>query len=177
MKDTSQPILVILGSSRRNGETASFLENVMQGIPYQIVNLLDYRLHPYRYSGHYPENDDFGTLTDLILQHPHILLATPIYWYAMSGLMKTFFDRLTDLITIRKEAGRKLKGKSVSLLAVGADEELPPGFTVPFQLTAQYLDMEFTGSIYSSTKSPLSNQLLEKKIRDFRNNCLKVNKT
>jgi len=34
----------------------------------------------------------------------------------MSGLMKTFFDRLTDLVTSNKETGRLLKGKLQSYL-------------------------------------------------------------
>lgn len=67
-----------------------------------------------------------------MLHDDKIIFATPVYWYSMSGLMKTFFDRLTDLVTIQKSVGRKLKGKETFLFAVGTDDLLPAGFTIPF---------------------------------------------
>ncbi|MCP4458779.1 MAG: NAD(P)H-dependent oxidoreductase [Cytophagales bacterium] len=38
-------------------------------------------------------------------------MATPVYWYSMSGIMKVFLDRIYDVLTIEKELGRKLHGK------------------------------------------------------------------
>ena len=35
-----------------------------------------------------------------------IIFVTPVYWYAMSGRMKVFFDRWTDLLKIDKDTGR-----------------------------------------------------------------------
>ena len=67
-------------------------------------------------------------------------------------------DRLTDLTTIRKEWGKSLKGKCVVILAVGSDEHLPEGFEIPFKQTAEYLDMEYWGSIYDSTMVPKSKE-------------------
>jgi hypothetical protein len=57
-------------------------------------------------------------------------------------------DRLSDLITIRKDLGRKLRGKSMAILASGTDDDLPEGFEAPFRLTADYLGMKYIGSFY-----------------------------
>lgn len=70
--------------------------------------------------------------------------------------MKIFFDRFSDLITIRKDLGRSLKGKSTFLLATGTDNEVPVGCEVPVERTSQYLDMEFRGSFYASFETDLS---------------------
>lgn len=85
--------------------------------------------------------------------HNLIVFATPVYWYSMSGHMKVFFDRLTDLVTIQKKAGRQLKGKKMFVVAVGSDQALPIGFETPFQQTAAYLHMHYLGCYYSSRKA------------------------
>jgi hypothetical protein len=79
-----------------------------------------------------------------------ILFATPVYWYAMGGRMKTLFDRFTDLLSDRDDArrARRLAGRGIWMLAVGADPELPPGFDVPFRMTADYLGLAWRGCAY-----------------------------
>ena len=85
----------------------------------------------------------------------------------MSGHMKILFDRFTDLVTIKKEVGRKIKGKSILLFAVGADPEIPEGFEIPFKLTAQYLDMKYKGYIYFNTKKDSLKQQKSDKVKMF----------
>jgi hypothetical protein len=67
--------------------------------------------------------------------------------------MKVFFDRLTDLITIKKETGKHLRGKSASMIAVGADPTIPDGFEVPFKHTSAYLGIQYKGCTYYTTKA------------------------
>ncbi|HSI89992.1 MAG TPA: NAD(P)H-dependent oxidoreductase [Adhaeribacter sp.] len=145
--------LIILGSARRNSDTEKFVHKVFKEPEYSLVDLLDFEIAPYNYEGSYPETDDFYRIIETILAHRVIVFATPVYWYSMSAIMKNFFDRLTDLVTVKKEYGRKLKGKKVFLIAVGADPALPDGFQVPFQLTAAYLGMDFQANIYHSVKA------------------------
>jgi multimeric flavodoxin WrbA len=132
-----------------------------------LIDLLDFHISPYDYSSNYPATDDFPKVIDELLQHQVIVFATPVYWYAMSGLMKTFIDRFTDLVTIKKESGRKLQGKLVFLLTVGADRELPGGFEIPFKLTSDYLNMTYQDCIYFSTKFPESEKNLPATIGSF----------
>ena len=51
--------------------------------------------------------------------------------------MKVFFDRLTDLVTFKKEVGRSLEGKSTYLISAGGEAQLPEGFEVPFTRTSK----------------------------------------
>ena len=150
--------LVILGSSRKSGDTLCFLKYVFEEMPFKLIDLLDYSVSHYDYEHNYSADDQFELIIKEVLKHQTIVLATPVYWYSMSGLMKVFIDRLTDLTTIRREWVKSLKGKCVVLLSVGADEHLPEGFEIPFKLTAEYLDMEYWGSIYDSTLVPKSKE-------------------
>jgi putative NADPH-quinone reductase len=147
--------LVVLGSARKQSDTQAFIEQVFGDTVYQLVDLLDVLIYPYNYSEQYPADDAFAQVVDELLRHEVIVFATPVYWYAMSGPMKIFFDRLTELTTVYKSSGRQLRGKRVLLLSSGSDEFLPPGFEVPFELTANYFGMSYAGSIYGSIKHPL----------------------
>ena len=148
--------LVIMGSARADGDTRRLLDAVLAGSPHTFIDLLDFSVAPYSYQQNYPTHDDFPRLANLLLQHPVVVFATPVYWYSMSGALKNFFDRLTDLTTTHKLLGRQLAGKHVFLAAIGSDPELPEGFEVPFKLTAEYFDMLFEGTFYSSTEQPLA---------------------
>ncbi len=66
----------------------------------------------------------------------------------MSAQLKVFFDRLSDLLTIEKGLGCKLKGKSISVLSTGYNLKLPDCFVEPFELTAKYMQLEFKGCEY-----------------------------
>ena len=148
--------LVLLASARPAGDAAKLTHAVFSSVEHTLVNLLDAPLYPYSYAGTYPADDAFPALVQQLLQHPVIVLVTPVYWYTMSGLLKTFFDRLTDLVTIAKPLGRQLLGKRVLVLAVGADAALPGGFTAPFELTAKYFNLHFGGCWYYSQNQPLA---------------------
>ena len=162
-----QKPLIILSSARKQSDTRDFVEKVFGGTDHDLIDLLDHRIAPFDYDGIYPENDEFMKVMDEMLSHQVIVFATPVYWYAMSGLLKNFFDRFTDIVTVKKQVGRKLKGKSIFLIAVGAEEKLPPGFELPFKNTSDYLDMNFVESIYNSIKSTSKNQEQELLIKKF----------
>ena len=161
--------IIILASARRNSDTKNFLEKVFKNRDFKLIDLLDFSVSFYDYNHQYPKDDEFFKIIEELIKHDIIVFATPVYWYAMSGLMKTFFDRLTDVVTIKKEYGRQLKDKSIFLLVVGTDKELPVGFDKPFELTSGYLHMSYQGHIYYSTKHPKPEQLVEDLIDTFNN--------
>lgn len=142
--------LIILGSARHDSDTKRFVDMLTEGIPHERIDLLEHPVAPYNYDEKYPANDAFLKITEKMLEHDTIVFATPVYWYAMSALMKNFFDRINDLVSSHKHLGRKLKGKNVILVAVGWESKLPHGFASPFRLTARYLEMNFKGSVYRS---------------------------
>ena len=59
--------------------------------------------------------DDANSITDKIEQADVVVWATPIYYYEMSGLMKTMIDRANSLYS------RNYKFKEVYLLATATD--------------------------------------------------------
>lgn len=145
--------IIILGSARKDSHTRTLLRNVFNGIDHELIDLLDHHIAPFDYDAQYPEEDEFSDLTDQMLMAENIVFATPVYWYAMSGILKTFLDRFTDLVSVDKEKGRGLKGKNLYLFSVGADQEPPEGFEVPFRETAKYMEMKYHEGVYISSRS------------------------
>lgn len=169
---TEKP-LILSASARKQSETKAFLNTVFTGMDHEVIDLPDFQIAPYDYSNNYPAEDDFLQIADAMVKHQVLVFATPVYWYAMSGVMKTFFDRFTDLVTTQKHLGRRLKGKTTLLLAVGADAELPDGFEIPFQYTSHYLNMTYSGCIYHSTKFPKAENNFRETIESFKDKLVK----
>ena len=153
--------LVILGSARKDSYTRKLVDQLFAELEYELIDLLDHKIYPYGYSQNYPQDDNSLNIIKTLLRHNTVVFATPVYWYSMSGQMKSFFDRLTDLVTFNKDLGRQLKGKRTFLVAVGTDNTLPEGFEVPFRLTSNYLNMEFISSYYCRT-TDLTTELIDK---------------
>lgn len=154
--------LILLGSARGDGNTRRAADRVCEqlGDRVTLIDLSRQIIRPFSYSST-DHGDDFLVIIDQMLAHQQIVFATPVYWYAMSGLMKTFFDRITDLLLDESKRGlaRLLAGRSVWLLATGTGEELPPGFHEPFAGTAAYLAMHWQQAFYvrSSGETAASN--------------------
>lgn len=143
MPSNNKTPLVIIGSSRSDGNTRIAVERVISGRNSEIADLsqLDISHYDYDNTNH---DDDFLPLAEKMVECDPIILATPVYWYTMSARMKIFIDRWTDLITIRKDLGRAMKGKKVYLVT-SFGGEYPEGFENPIRLTCEYLDMQFCG--------------------------------
>jgi multimeric flavodoxin WrbA len=145
-------VLLILGSPRERGNTFAAAECLRAELGLGLEQMVDLRLsriEPFQYDAKL-ERDDFHTIVSLMLQHDHLVFASPVYWYAMSGLMKTFFDRLTDLVLTpgARKLGRALAGRNIWLIATGTDDRLPDGFIVPFRKSASYFDMRWQAAAY-----------------------------
>lgn len=151
-------MLILLGSARSDGETASLIATLVQRFPpddCQVIDLNSKSVSPFSYSEPAPE-DDFGSIIAAVLRHRSIVFATPVYWYSMSGVLKNFLDRFTDILSARDPArrGRQLAGRRVWLLAVGNDPTLPSGFEIPFRETSNYFQMRWCGSCYLRGAAP-----------------------
>ena len=146
--------IVIFGSSRKNGNTMQVVRAVLGQKQIQVINISEQMINFYDYQ-HRNSNDHFIKIAEDMILSDIIIFATPIYWYAMSGQLKIFFDRMTDLIQIRKDLGRALKGKECYVIASGTDPKLPPGFTKPFFLTCTYFGMRYKETFYYHVKKQL----------------------
>jgi multimeric flavodoxin WrbA len=145
---------IVLGTARRQGNTAQlsshvsrYLANVTPSAPPALFDLAEYDIGGYDYA-HHNRHDDFLPLIRKIMACERIVLATPMYWYAASGIMKTFLDRLSDLVTIEKDLGRQLRGRRAALIATGGDLEPPACFEDVFRLIWQYLGVQHEGMLY-----------------------------
>ncbi len=140
--------VIINGSARKNGNTSQIIEILQPLLNADSVYLSDKKIGHFDYDFKH-QDDDFMPTFKKLLAYDCWIFATPIYWYAMSGAMKTFFDRITDCLKIEKEMGRKLRGKSMAALCCGSEETPVEGFFVPFVRSAEYLGMHYLGDIHT----------------------------
>lgn len=145
--------IVILGTGRADSNTHDAILKVNDFNSAKIVELHKLKIEKYTYKiSPSIQRDDFISIVNQMIIATDILFATPVYWYSMSGELKIFFDRLTDLITTNKPLGRALTGKNIYLLATGSDPQLPEGFEIPFVKTAEYFECNFIRSYYFNYK-------------------------
>ena len=154
--------VIILGSSRKNGETKKVVTELKRISNWDMIDLTDYQISHFDYE-HLNQDDDFLDLIKMITKSYDVLIfATPVYWYSMSGIMKVFFDRITDLLTIEKHLGRQLRGKRMAAVSCSFGNNLGEYFWLPFSETANYLGMEYLGNIHT-----VMGENNEKKIVNF----------
>lgn len=136
--------IIIQSSARAQGNTYVVAKKLAECLPADRIDLLDYVVHPFRYEQDYPEADDFLRLVETyVLPYDRIVFASPVYWYSMSGPLKIFFDRLSDLLKSQRAIGRQLRDKRMAVLSCGNDEEVNDCFYSAFRLSAAYLGMSY----------------------------------
>lgn len=158
--------VIIQGNSRSIGNTNKVVRILQNHLDCDLINLNELNIGQYDYENG-NQNDDFIPTIKKIVEYDLIIFATPVYWFSMSGIMKTFFDRITDCLKIEKETGRKLRGKNMAVISCGSDGVENEGFFIPFERSAEYLGMNYFGHIHTwiEENNP-SNSVLEL-IKDF----------
>lgn len=151
--------LIILGSSRKDGNTKKVVDELISLSHFEVLYLNDFNISYYDYN-HKNETDDFAELIRRILDnYDTLIFATPVYWYSMSGIMKVFFDRLTDLLDNEKELGRKLRNKNMAVLTSSIGDHLGKKFWLPFIETAKYLGMNYIGNLHTIVDKNATDEL------------------
>lgn len=118
--------LIITGSPRHGGNLSTYAgiladELSRLGLGYETVNLYDLKLGPCRScdacaaTGTCVFKDDLVGLAGRMLAADLLVLATPVYWFSVSGVMKTLMDRTQSLWH-----GRQLAGKACAALITEA---------------------------------------------------------
>ncbi len=145
--------IIIIGSSRKDGFTHKAVQQFNCFSDFDVVDLNDYNFTYYDYE-HQNKNDDYISLMrKLVFKYDVFVFATPVYWYSMSGIMKVFFDRFTDLLDNEKVLGRKLRNKYMAVLTSSVGDHLGENFWLPFKETARYLGMEYLGNVHTLEKA------------------------
>lgn len=152
--------IIINGSSRTDGNTSLIINELQKFASFDVINLCEANIAPYDYEEQNNEDDFLPMITKVSMEYDQIVFATPIYWYSMSGLLKNFFDRITECLHQHKDIGYQLKGKSMAMVACGSDREAIPGFHIPFELTAGYLGMRYLGDVHTWVEASVSDEVV-----------------
>ena len=159
--------VIIQASSRSDGDTNKIVNYLATNNNIDVIDLWTKNIGHYDYD-YKNANDDFIPLiTDIIETYDTIIFATPVYWYSMSGVLKVFFDRISDLIRIHKDTGRKLRGKNMAMVSSSNHDELKDGFSMPFKESANYLGMNYLGDIHTYTENDVINDEIKLRIDAF----------
>ena len=146
--------LAILRSARSDGNTAVILRRLIANHGCEWVDLNELRIGHFRYDQEY--DDDFMHLVTKMLDADVVILATPVYWYSYSAIMKIFIDRFSDLLSSQKPLGRQLRGKRFGLVFTGSDP-VPDGTLISaYARFCTYLGLENIGYLYSQDSGPFT---------------------
>ena len=153
-----------MGSSNSLGDTYGVCKSIVDKNGFKFQDLNELVIMPYDYEHENKDDDFLGFMRHVLKSYDTIILATPVYWYSMSGIMKNFIDRFTDLLTIEKELGRQLRGKSLMALSVSNSDDCPKEYPMPFEKSAEYLGMKWLGYAHFPVSEK---ELLEKRLHEI----------
>jgi NAD(P)H-dependent FMN reductase len=158
--------LFVLGSARTEGNSELLARRAAEQLPpdveQQWIRLAEHPLPDFvdiRHDGpvRAPTDDNVKRLLDATLAATDVVIASPVYWYSLSGLTKRYLDYWSDWLRVpgadfrATMAGRTLWG--VSALAddnpVVAD---PVAGTL--NNSAAYLKMRFGGVLFGNGSAP-----------------------
>ena len=158
--------LAVLGSPRKDGNTALLLQHVLQGLKVSgdhhvvEVSLQQLNIAPCRNCDSCRRrtdrycviDDDMQELYRTFIEARAVILATPIYWWSISGQLKLFIDRLYGL---NADAHPQFfNGKTLALILTHYDKIPCSGAQIAlkmFEEIADYTKMKIAGVLqYSS---------------------------
>lgn len=141
--------IIILGSSRSNGETRKVVDFIRSKQDCEVIDLNDLKMGYYSYEFIHKNDDFIPTAKRIVENFDTIIFATPVYWYNMSAVMKTFFDRISDLLRNEEIViGRKFRGMNMAVISCSG-EDLVDGYYMPFKESANYLGMNYLGEVHT----------------------------
>lgn len=141
--------VIILGSSRSNGNTRKVVDFITARKACEVIDLNDLKMGYYSYEFIHKNDDFIPTAKHIVENFDTIIFATPVYWYNMSAVMKTFFDRISDLLRNEEIViGRKFRGMNMVVVSCSG-EDLVDGFYMPFKESANYLGMNYLGQVHT----------------------------
>lgn len=163
--------IAVIGGSRRHGNTGRLVDKIAQELGAEVIDIANLNISTYDYE-HKNLNDDFIPTIKYILSHDNIIFASPVYWYAMSAEMKTFFDRISDVLAVEelKDLGRKFRGKTAYLVATSVHKELDNTFIEGFTKTFNYLGLNYGGHIHALCDQGLNFETHAADVASFTNN-------
>lgn len=153
---------VILNASKDpHGKTALLGGKLLNDMDYLIVNLIDYHIDQI---GQQSEKDEFFKVIEHISHADHIVFCTPVYWSDMTGYLKTFIDRLTDIMDTPMESDQApLNNANTYLVITGSSpEDAIPGIENVIKHISRRFYMNYKGMIRNDHEAETVNHLIKK---------------
>jgi len=151
-------VLGIAGSPRKGGNTHILVSQILKGAREmgartELISLGKLRIKECDacYTCWETEvcriNDGMKGIYKKLMASDSIILATPMYWFGPTVLMKAFIDRLLYFCCSKSED--KIKGKEVVLAIVFADGDTTTANSLlkMLTMTVEYLGMKLKGKI------------------------------
>lgn len=163
----SRRFLFVLGSARQEGNTELLARAAAEQLPGEVeqewIRLAEHPLPDFvdlRHDSDHvrpPADSATGLLLDATLAATDIVIASPLYWYSVSGLTKRYLDHWSGwLRTPGVDFKATLAGRTLWGVAALADSE--PSVAAPYAGTlnnsAAYLRMRFGGVLLGNGSAP-----------------------
>jgi len=146
--------ILVNGSLRVNGNTDVIIKSILKGAKNTNILMKQFVLRELKINGCqgcyycYDNNrcsikDDMQEIHHEIQQSDLIILVSPMYWWGVTGLMKTFIDRL--YLYYPKRNGHLVEGKKLILIVPMNVNEKQHGREAymseiePIQMTSKYI--------------------------------------
>jgi multimeric flavodoxin WrbA len=189
-QENIKTVTAFAGSARAGGSTHWLLNRVMDGFNahkdedmiIQKVDLYNYDIKPLartfvESTEQTVPNDGMKELIPMILTSKVIILATPVYWFSVSGIMKNFMDRWYDFSDSKGKLN--LSGKGIAIVTAHANPSYSMAYPI-FKMveeSAKFSNMVYLGGVDTITNSQIGTNeyeiasntatLLGKRIVDF----------
>ena len=105
-------ILFVNSSPNREGNTYRIGEELLKDKEHDVLQMADYRISQY---GQVFEDDEMKDVLKEMDKYDILVIGSPVYWYTVGGMLKTFIDRLYML-----PEAEALRGKKLYLFAQGS---------------------------------------------------------
>ena len=156
-------VLVVLGSPRKNGNTETLVNSLIDGAraagaAAELIRLADYRIQPCvacggcEKTGRCVIEDDMQDLYDKIDRADRLVIASPIYFYSVTAQTKAFIDRCQAmwsrkyLLGTRRRGSVPRRGYFVSVCATKGERIFDGAIlTVKYGLDA--MDFDYDGAL------------------------------
>ena len=104
--------LFINSSPNRDANTYRIGEELLKDKEHDVLQMADYRISQY---GQVFEDDEMKDVLKEMDKYDILVIGSPVYWYTVGGMLKTFIDRLYML-----PEAEALRGKKLYLFAQGS---------------------------------------------------------
>jgi multimeric flavodoxin WrbA len=167
--------IILQGSAKSDGNTNKISLLIRDRTGFDIIDLNTKNISGFDYDNKNRDDDFMPLMNAIVDNYETIIFTTPVYWYSMSGTMKTFFDRITDCFKFEKQTGRKLRGKKMAAISCSEGQDETEGLFIPFRKSAEYFGMNYLGDIHTWIEDGIIPEQIKNKLLDFIDNNIKNN--